>query len=209
MGYTTDFTGSLRIEPSLTSAQVAYINTFADTRRMGRDPKVVMAYAKGEDGRLRGNKYPPEVVELMFAINQLGYTVKLTPMLLDWKKLDPAEVYGVNGEFYVGDNERLGVIDFNCSPGQKKYGDKIEGGQPGLWCKWFINEDGDLEWNGQEKFYDYIEWLQYLIDNFFNDWGVLLNGEIEWQGEDMSDRGKIVVTDSVMETYEVTYKKKK
>jgi len=175
---------------------------------MGRDPKVLMAFHKGEFGRLRGNKIPPEVNEHVLAINELGYTVQLTPMILDWKKLNPADVYGKDGEYYVGDEDRLGVIDYNCAPGQKQLFGETDG-QPGLWCQWEINEDGNLAWDGNEKFYAYIEWLKYLIENFFNDWGVLLNGEIEWQGEEMSDRGKIVVTNSVVETYEVTYKKRK
>ena len=29
--------------------------------------------------------------------------------------------------------------------------------KPGLWCKWIINEDGDLCWNGEEQFYYYFE----------------------------------------------------
>ena len=38
MGYTTDFSGQLTIEPPLTQEQVQYINKFSDTRRMKRDP---------------------------------------------------------------------------------------------------------------------------------------------------------------------------
>jgi hypothetical protein len=162
---------------------------------------------------LVSNKFPDEVEQLSHLINELGYHVKLTKMIVDWKTLDPAEVYGVNGEYYVGDNEKLGVYDYNCAPGQKEIFGKVnKDGQPGLWCKWCINEDGELEWDGNEKFYDYVEWLQYLINHFFNEWGVLLNGEILWEGEDSNDRGKIVVTNSVVETYEmdeIKYKKRK
>jgi len=32
--------------------------------------------------------------------------------------------------------------------------------------------------------------------NFFKRWGYTLNGEIEWQGEDYADIGKILVTDN-------------
>jgi hypothetical protein len=56
-----------------------------------------------------------------------------------------------------------------------------------------------LGWDGNEKFYHYIEWLQYLIQHFFEKWGIKLNGEVEWQGEDSSDFGKIIVTDNVVE----------
>ena len=61
-----------------------------------------------------------------------------------------------------------------------------------------MNEENELEWDGGEKFYYYIEWLKYLIDKFFQPWGVILNGEIEWTGEDRDDLGKIVVKDNVV-----------
>ena len=38
-----------------------------------------------------------------------------------------------------------------------------------------------------------MEWLEYLIKNYFNVWDVKLNGTIKWQGESMDDRGKIIV----------------
>jgi hypothetical protein len=63
-----------------------------------------------------------------------------------------------------------------------------------------LNEDGtELSWDGNEKFYHYTEWLQYLIAHFFEPWGIKLNGEIEWVGEDSNDRGKIVVSDNHVE----------
>lgn len=74
---------------------------------------------------------------------------------------------------------------------------------PGFWCQWIPTEDGwGLEWDGNEKFYNYVEWLHHLINKFFNPWGIKLNGEIEWQGEENDDRGKIVVTDNVLVTKE-------
>lgn len=33
---------------------------------------------------------------------------------------------------------------------------------PGIWCQWIINDDGCLCWNSGEKFYNYVEWLEYL-----------------------------------------------
>lgn len=66
---------------------------------------------------------------------------------------------------------------------------------PGIWCQWTI-ENGVLEWDGMEKFYNYIEWLEYLTVRFFEPWGIKLNGTMKWQGEDMDDRGKIEVVDN-------------
>ena len=39
MGYTTDFDGSMEINPPLTPERVSYINKFSETRRMKRDPE--------------------------------------------------------------------------------------------------------------------------------------------------------------------------
>ena len=71
---------------------------------------------------------------------------------------------------------------------------------PGLWCNWIINDDGNLEWNGAEKFYNYIEWLEYLIDNFFEPLDYELNGDITWQGEDSDDIGTIHVLCNIVRT---------
>lgn len=70
---------------------------------------------------------------------------------------------------------------------------------PGIWCDWAPTEDGmGIEWNGAEKFYDYVEWLQYIIDNFIKHWGYVLNGEVTWEGEGSGDLGKIIVKDNVV-----------
>lgn len=84
----------------------------------------------------------------------------------------PEAIYGEEGEYFTLDNSDSdsSIIDYNCSPGE----------QPGLWCQWVITDDcSELEWNGGEKFYDYIEWLKYLIVHFFETWNIKLNGEIE------------------------------
>ena len=62
------------------------------------------------------------------------------------------------------------------------------------WCDWIPNKEGThLRHNGSEKFYEYTEWLRYLIKNFFEPWGVKLNGSVEWAGEDSGDIGEIRV----------------
>lgn len=109
----------------------------------------------------------------------------------DSKPTDSPEViYGVQGEFFAMEDNNFGqngdksVLD-NNSPAST---------QPGLWCQWMITEDGKyLEWDGGEKFYNYIEWLEYLIKTFFIPWGNRLDGEIRWYGEDRDDVGKIKV----------------
>lgn len=95
--------------------------------------------------------------------------------------------YGVDGEYFVldtGDFTGVGIIDYNTPPIS----------QPGLWCHWIVNEEGtELYWDGGEKFYNYTEWLDYMISHFFSVWGVTLNGSIRWQGEELSDAGVITV----------------
>lgn len=72
-------------------------------------------------------------------------------------------------------------------------------GFPGFWCQWVPNSEGTaIEWDGGEKFYNYVEWIEYLIQHFFEPWGVKLNGEVEWSGEESDDLGLISVKDNVV-----------
>lgn len=95
--------------------------------------------------------------------------------------------YFVGGLGFAGQDEDPSVKEYNCPPAT----------QPGLWCKWVVSEDCTrLEWNGMEKFYDYHEWLEYMIGHFFEKWGYTLSGKVDWQGEDPSDTGTIFVEDN-------------
>jgi hypothetical protein len=92
------------------------------------------------------------------------------------------------------------VIDHNSAPST----------QPGLWCQWTPNEDGtEIEWDGGEKFYSYIEWIVYLINKVLIPNGYVLNGIVDWRGEDFNDNGSIEITDNVVVADGVTYKPKK
>lgn len=101
--------------------------------------------------------------------------------------------FGVQGEFYI-DSKDTGygdhsdnVIDHNSPPRT----------QPGLWCQWRPNDAGtSIAWDGGEKFYHYIEWLQYLIDAVLAPRGYSLSGTVTWQGEQSDDTGKIIVKDN-------------
>jgi hypothetical protein len=53
----------------------------------------------------------------------------------------------------------------------------------GYHCDWAPTKDGiAIEWNGSEKFYDYGEWLEYLLREFLVPWGYTVNGKVTWQG---------------------------
>lgn len=173
MGYTTDFTGEFTLDKPLTSAHTAYLKQFSETRRMKRDEKVAATL-------------PDPVREAV------GLPV------------GPEGSYFVGGCGSFGQGYDESVVDSNTPPGQLKFGSGkwedneklIRSGQcqPGLWCQWTPTELGDgIVWNGAEKFYHYVEWLKYLIEHFLKPWGYVLGGEVEWQGEDPADSGKIEV----------------
>ena len=106
---------------------------------------------------------------------------------------------GDQGEYFVGGGDFMGqghdesITNYNGSPAN----------QPGLWCNWEPSEDGKhMQWDGSEKFYYYVQWLEYIKDNFLTPWGYKMTGEVKWRGEDTSDRGVIVATPSSITTLE-------
>ena len=73
---------------------------------------------------------------------------------------------------------------------------------PSYYCSWRPSDDGmSLSWDETEKFNHYVEWLQFLIDNFFKPWGYVLNGKVDWRGEEFFDTGKIIVTQNAIEIF--------
>jgi len=104
--------------------------------------------------------------------------------------------YGVQGEFYVdgtgdsGQGREPNVIDFNVAPRT----------QPGLWCQWVPTEDRrGIEWDGGEKFYAYIQWIEYIISKVLAPRGYVLNGNVKWRGEDFDDTGVIEIHDNMVQ----------
>lgn len=69
-------------------------------------------------------------------------------------------------------------------------------GVPGLWCGWTVDDDGNITWDGAEKFYEYVAWLEFLVNTYLRPWGYVLNGTIDYQGEDDDDFGRIIVADN-------------
>ena len=86
------------------------------------------------------------------------------------------------------------IVSFNEPPA----------GQSGLWCHWIPNDDGiAIVWDRRERFHNYVEWLEYLIEHFLEPWGYVLNGEVEWRGEGSDDTGMIVVAENDVEILDV------
>lgn len=102
---------------------------------------------------------------------------------------------GDEGAYFVGSTKNFGqsaeggVVGYNDPPSE----------QPGLWCQWVPSDDGsEIVWDEGEKFYNYEEWLDYIIAHFLKPWGYTLNGEVHWYGGDDEDRGTLICKDNVV-----------
>lgn len=170
MGYTTEFKGRFELDKPLTKELADYLQQFSENRhyRISRD-----------------------------------LIMELDP---DWEKHCFNGDLGKDGQYYltdyVGDffrgpnRKRLRELqgqdnfDYNCTPSEDV---------PGLWCQWVPSEDlMGLEWDQGEKFYNYVEWIEYLIDNFLAPQGYTVNGSVRWRGESFDDIGVIDVTDNIV-----------
>ena len=102
--------------------------------------------------------------------------------------------YGTEGEFYynedstdMGQERDESIVNFNEPPST----------QPDLWCSWEPTEERTkIVWNEMEKFYEYVPWIVYLVDRILKPRGYVLDGTVEWQGEDSDDFGEIVIEEN-------------
>jgi hypothetical protein len=139
---------------------------------------------------------------------QFNLNKQLSPKMAQYLKLfnetrrmkrSTDEAFGVQGEFFVfgggdfGQDHEPNIIDFNNPPST----------QPSLWCQWTPSDDGmAIEWDGGEKFYSYTEWLVYLINKVLAPNGYVLNGVVQWSGEETGDVGEIIVENNRVYTQE-------
>lgn len=180
MGYTTNFSGEFEITPPLEPNHAEYLRAFATTRRMKRNPEITATYS---DPVREAVGLPVGPDGAYYVGNTLDFGQARTPDVVD-SNTPPGSPSSSN--FYgIGDYERLmAAKDMAVA----------EGAQPGLWCQWVPNESGTaIVWDGGEKFYEYVEWLRYLVEHFLRPWGYQLDGEVDWVGEDSDDRGVIEV----------------
>ncbi len=99
---------------------------------------------------------------------------------------------GADGEYFVGETGYAGqdagpdVTDSNSAPRREL----------SLWNHWVPTHDATgLQWDGGEKFYSYVEWLNYIIEHFLKRWGLEISGHVEYQGESRDDFGFVVIKD--------------
>ena len=107
-----------------------------------------------------------------------------------------AEDFGIEGEFFYNNDGDFGqsqddsIINYN-SPSKN---------QPSLWLQWIPTEDRKgLEWDGGEKFYSSVNWIEYLINRILEPRGYIVNGTVNAQGEDSDDQYHIRVVNNVVE----------
>lgn len=180
MGYTTNFYGTVYFNKPVAPELKEFINKFSHNRHMTRDPELIKKMDPNWkqhcfNGNLGPNGiyyYPPE------KIPEDKISRKMS-----WEK--PAENKMINNMFGQ-------LVDISVTA------DSPAEGVPGYWCQWVINDDDELEWDGSEKFYAYDRWMEFLIKHFFAPEGYVLNGAIDFQGEDQYDRGTMYVSDNVV-----------
>jgi len=106
----------------------------------------------------------------------------------------------------LNDEEYAVLIALN----DERHGGNINvySGFPGYWCGWLPTADRSyIVWDGQEKFYHYIEWLNFIVDRHLEPWGVTVTGTVRWTGETKEDKGRIRFDQSVMTVHRAKQKK--
>lgn len=70
-----------------------------------------------------------------------------------------------------------------------------------VWSPWSINKEGTelyIECSGSAYYWEEV--LQLMVDQFFTPKGIILNGEMTWDGEEGGDLGRLIVKDSIIRT---------
>ncbi len=111
----------------------------------------------------------------------MGYTTEFIGQLEISKPLDDSAVSA------IGDLNKISFASEN------KEGKKL--GQPESRCQWVVAPDKKhIVWDGNEKFYYYMEWLEYIVRNILEPKGYMVSGELMAEGEDVqNDVSKITV----------------
>jgi len=94
---------------------------------------------------------------------------------------------GDESGYYVGDegNYLDAAVNYNYHPA----------GQHGLWCQWVPSPGfSSLVWDGNEKFYQYVDCANYIQTHFLNVFGIeFVDSTVMFQGESDHDAGALVI----------------
>lgn len=70
---------------------------------------------------------------------------------------------------------------------------------PDSYCQWTTGgepgNDVGIIHGGEEKFYNYVEWLQYIIDHILVPNDYVISGEVKYHGEEPGDAGILIIKD--------------
>jgi hypothetical protein len=172
MGYTTDFSGFMHIHSNNENATTNQNAQFVNEELSIEDAVILI---NGLCGTRRMKR------DLSLIADENGLVLGR-----------PSSAYGTFGEFYwnpestsFGQDRDPSIIDYNNPPNEYL----------SLWLKWEVVklDDGEylLQWNEAEKFYDYVEWLEFINTKILIPNNLVLNGSIDWCGEDSGDKGTI------------------
>lgn len=101
-----------------------------------------------------------------------------------------------NGRFdFVGDVP-LNIIESMKSLEGVDTRDRSGTTYPGMFCQWVLTSDKKgIKWDGEEKFYQWEDWLKWIIGQYLLPNGVGLKGHVAFQGDDVEDAGFIDILD--------------
>lgn len=194
MGYTTEFSGGWTVTPPLKPEHLAYLKQFAEIRHMRRDADKAellpdpLRLAVGLPIGFEGAYY-------VGTADKIASQSSSAPSVLDGNEPPgcppmppPKNPANTMGDFSTRYTTQLQL---------KAHAQALGLCVPGLWNQWVPNNEGDeISWDGGGKFYEYVEWIEYLLTHFLIPWGYVLNGEVYWDGEGSDDRGVIAITNN-------------
>lgn len=128
-----------------------------------------------------------------FQIKDSFFEKKSKPSVMKNLNID----FGEDGCFYVDEENNLKYYDSSIIEIAKNY-NRPPGDCPGLWCGWIpSNDKKHIIWDRVEKFYNYTEWLNFIISKFLNPWEIEIFGSVKFQGEHPNDVGFIRIKDGI------------
>lgn len=110
----------------------------------------------------------------------MGYTTKFKGNF-ELSAVPSAEVIIKLRELEMADGRESQWKDTNC---------------PDSYNQWELTKDCQrIKWDGNEKFYNYVEWLQWIIDKILAPSGLRLTGSVQYSGEETDDVGVLAMID--------------
>ena len=171
MGYTTEFFGRFELNKPLTPGLFQYLSDFAESRHYNISPELIMKIDKNWNEHC-----------YLGDLGQKGQYY-LTKFLPDY------DIMHMSGDLKEEILKKGLTCNYNQTPEDV----------PGLWCQWIPSDDNmGIEWDGGEKFYEYIAWIKFLIEHFLAPNGYVVSGSVRWRGESFDDIGVIEVENNVV-----------